>query len=403
MFDKIRYRLVYNRKHQLNKDGRGLVQMECLLNGRRVYFSTKVYLGPEEWDGHYVVNHHLAAELNEYLFEEMIKLQRIEFSFIRNGRQPTLAMMKNAVRNDIAVTVPFGRFVRSVVEHSATRGKHTRESYMTLIKIVEVFRKNVTLADIDLDFLNHFVSWQQNQGMSQSTISGRLKAIRAIVNEAIARKLIHVDDDPFLHFRIPKIKSREESLTFDEVAKLERLKLKKRDARIRDCALMAIYTGLRYHDLTTLTSDMLIKERGKTWLVKEPEKTSKSSGVVVRLPLYSLFGGKALELIEKRGSIERLTHIGNNASANRTLKELCRRIGIAPSRRITFHCLRHTFCTLLIAKGVPITTVSKLAGHTKIEQTQRYSHIAKSMIANDVKKAFKVTPHDTEEATTPSY
>lgn len=401
MFDKIRYRLVWNRKGQLNGDGRALVQMECLLQGRRVYFSTKVYLEPGQWDGHYVTNHPLAAELNEYLFDETVKLQRIEFSFIRRGMQPTLAMMKNAVRNDITVTASFGQFVRSVVEHSASRGKHTRDSYMTLIKIVESFKKNVTLADIDIDFLNRFVSWQQNQGMSQSTISGRLKAIRAIVNEAIARKLLSVDDDPFLHFRIPKIKSREESLTFYEVAKLERMKLKKREARIRDCALMAIYTGLRYHDLTTLTSDMLIKERGRIWLVKEPEKTSKSSGVVVRLPLYSLFNGKALQLIEKRGSIERLTHIGNNASANRTLKELCCRIGIAPSRRITFHCLRHTFCTLLIAKGVPITTVSKLAGHTKIEQTQRYSHIAKTMIENDVKKAFKVTLHDTDDETSP--
>ena len=401
MFDKIRFRLVWNRKGQLNGDGRALVQMECLLQGRRVYFSTKVYLEPGQWDGHYVTNHPLAAELNEYLFDETVKLQRIEFSFIRRGMQPTLAMMKNAVRNDITVTASFGQFVRSVVEHSASRGKHTRDSYMTLIKIVESFKKNVTLADIDIDFLNRFVSWQQNQSMSQSTISGRLKAIRAIINEAIARRLLSVDDDPFLHFRIPKIKSREESLTFDEVAKLERMKLKKREARIRDCALMAIYTGLRYHDLTTLTSDMLVKERGKTWLVKEPEKTSKSSGVVVRLPLYSLFNGKALQLIEKRGSIERLTHIGNNASANRTLKELCRRIGIAPSRRITFHCLRHTFCTLLIAKGVPITTVSKLAGHTKLEQTQRYSHIAKTMIDNDVKKAFKVTPHDTGDETSP--
>lgn len=395
MFDKIRYRLVYNRKQHLNLDGRGLVQMECLLNGRRVYFSTKVYIYPDQWDGHYIVNHPLAADMNQYLFDETVKLMRIEFSFIKNGRQPTLAMMKNAVRNDITVTATFSEFVRSVVQHSASRGKHTRDSYMTLIKIMEAFRKNITLGDIDIDFLNRFVSWQQKQGVSQSTISGRLKAIRAIINEAIARKLMSVDDDPFLHFRIPKIKSREEALTFEEVGRLERMKLKKREARIRDCALMGIYTGLRYHDLTTLTSDMLIRERGKTWLIIQPKKTSKSSGMVVRLPLYSLFGGKALALIEKRGSIERLTHIGNNASANRTLKDLMKRIGIAETRKITFHTMRHTFCTLLIAKGVPITTVSKLAGHTKIEQTQRYAHIAKTMIAADVKKAFKVSPDDT--------
>lgn len=110
MFNKIRYRLVFNRRHQLNRDGRGLVQTECLLNGRRVYFSTNVYIYPEQWDGCWVTNHPLSADLNKYLFEEMIKLQRIEFSFIQRGRQPTLAMMKNAVRNDITVTALFSQF-----------------------------------------------------------------------------------------------------------------------------------------------------------------------------------------------------------------------------------------------------------------------------------------------------
>ena len=397
MFDKIRYRCVYNRSGKLNKDGRSVVQVECLLHGRRVYFSTKVYLYPYQWDGHYVINHPLAIELNRYVFNEIIKIQRIEFSFIERGKNPTLKMLKNAVRNNINVSATFRDFVVSVNLHSSSRGKHTKDSYSTLVKIVDRFQKDVTLAEIDIDWLNRFVDWQKQQRMSQSTISGRLKGIRCIVNEAIARKIISVDDDPFLHFHIPKIKSREESLTFDEVRKIERMKLKKREARIRDCALMAIYTGLRYHDLTTLTSDMLLKEHGKTWLIIQPKKTCKSSGMVVRLPLYSLFGGKALALIEKRGSIERLTHIGNNASANRTLKDLTKRIGIADTRCITFHTLRHTFCTLLIAKGVPITTVSKLAGHTKIEQTQRYAHIAKTMIANDVKKAFKVASCDTGE------
>jgi site-specific recombinase XerD len=395
MFDKVRYRLVFNRKGKLNLDGRSLVQVECLLNGKRIYFSTKVYLYPYQWDGHYIVNHPLAKQLNQYIFDELIKIQRIEFGFIQRGKNPTLAMLKNAVRHNISSSATFRDFVTSINEHSSSRGKHTKDSYNTLIKIVDRFHKDLTLEEIDIDWLNRFVDWQKSQKMSQSTISGRLKGIRCIINEAIARKLICVDDDPFLHFPIPKIKSREESLTFDEVRKLEHLKLKKREARIRDCALMAIYTGLRYHDLTTLTSDMLLKEHGKTWLIIQPKKTSKSSGVVVRLPLYSLFGGKALALIERRGSIERLTHIGNNASANRTLKDLIKRIGVADSRHITFHTLRHTFCTLLIAKGVPITTVSKLAGHTKIEQTQRYAHIAKTMIANDVKKAFKVATCDT--------
>lgn len=395
MFDKIRYRLVHNRRGRLNKDGRSPVQVECLLNGRRVFFSTKVYVTPAQWDGHYVVNHPLASETNEYIFNELVRIQRIEFGFILNGRNPTLDMLRNAVRNDMTATATFHDFVEGVNKYAPSRGEHTKASYATLVKVVDAFQRDVTLSDIDIDFLNRFVEWQKSQKLSQSTISSRLKGIRCIINEAVARRLIDSDDNPFLHFRIPTIQSREEALTSDELARLERMKLKKREARIRDCALMAVYTGLRYHDLTTLSSDMLVKDKGVVWLVKTPTKTRHSSGVTVKLPLSTLFNGKALRLIEKRGSVERLTHIGNNASANRTLKDIVRRIGVSGNRHITFHTLRHTFCTLLIAKGIPITTVAKLAGHTKIEQSQRYAHVAGSMIVADVKKAFRVTSEST--------
>ncbi|WP_035284491.1 MULTISPECIES: tyrosine-type recombinase/integrase [unclassified Clostridium] len=36
------------------------------------------------------------------------------------------------------------------------------------------------------------------------------------------------------------------------------------------------------------------------------------------------------------------------------------------------HTFRHTFCTRLVTKGIPITTVSKLAGHSSIETTAKF-------------------------------
>lgn len=39
MIEKIRYRLVYNRKKQLNKQGAALVQIEAYLNGRKIYLN----------------------------------------------------------------------------------------------------------------------------------------------------------------------------------------------------------------------------------------------------------------------------------------------------------------------------------------------------------------------------
>jgi site-specific recombinase XerD len=384
----IRYRLVFNRKHQLNRNGQALVQIELLKDSQRTYFSTNVYLRPEDWDGCHVVNHPLATELNKHLFDELIRLQRIEFEFINRGRYPTLRMIRNAVKNHATSSALFSDFVESVNRHASNRGKHTRDSYRTLVRIVDRFQKDTTLDDIDIDWLNRFVSWQKSQNLSQSTIAGRLKCIRCIINEAIARKLIHTDDDPFRHFRIPKVQSRKEFLTTDELKRLEKVKLKGREAYIRDVALFALYTGLRFSDLNSLTSDNIVRDNGKTWLVKIPEKTSGTSGVCVRLPLYSLFGGKALELIEKYGRIERLTHVGNNASANRTLKDVMRKIGIPESRRISFHTCRHSFASLLLAKGVPITTIQKCLGHSKIDQSLNYSHMTTSVVRDDIEKAF---------------
>jgi integrase len=45
-------------------------------------------------------------------------------------------------------------------------------------------------------------------------------------------------------------------------------------------------------------------------------------------------------------------------------------------KRITFHGLRHTCATLLIADGVPIPVVSERLGHTKVSMTANvYAHV----------------------------
>lgn len=36
------------------------------------------------------------------------------------------------------------------------------------------------------------------------------------------------------------------------------------------------------------------------------------------------------------------------------------------------HLFRHTFCTRLLKKGVDLTTVSKLAGHSNVNMTAKF-------------------------------
>lgn len=47
------------------------------------------------------------------------------------------------------------------------------------------------------------------------------------------------------------------------------------------------------------------------------------------------------------------------------------------AKRVTSHCLRHSFATHSIENGVPIHVVQKLMGHSDVATTERYLHIAK--------------------------
>ena len=50
------------------------------------------------------------------------------------------------------------------------------------------------------------------------------------------------------------------------------------------------------------------------------------------------------------------------------------------------HALRHTFCSRLVQKGVPILTVKELAGHRTMDMTLRYAHLS----ANNLSSAIEV-------------
>ena len=121
--------------------------------------------------------------------------------------------------------------------------------------------------------------------------------------------------------------------------------------------------------------------RQKMWLVYRSVKTR----VEVRLPLYLLFGGKALQILGKyRNGLESFFRLKNNSNVNKELALLSARAGI--KKHLSFHTARHTNATLLIYNGVNITTVQKLLGHKSVKTTQGYANIMDVTIVHDLEK-----------------
>ena len=387
--DKIKYRLVYNRKKQLNKQGTALVQVEALLNQRKVYFRTNLYLKPEHWNSRnaQVDNHPQAHDLNSMLFEFVLHLQAIELSLWKRGIPVTLLLLKDAIKKDKPVNVTFPVFAKIYVQES-DRKRSTKENLMTTITVLQEFRPGIDFKDITYTFLRDFEVHLKEKGNSVNTVAKHMRQLRTLVNEAINQGYIPSDAYPFRKYKIKQEKGRKEFLTPDELKRLENLDVDKKLRHVLDAFLFCCYTGLRYSDFCQLTPENIIRVNGKRWLYFKSVKTD----VEIRLPLHLLFEGKALAVLERYDIVTDFAKIGPNSEANKHLAQLSALARIR--KHITYHTARHTCATLLVHQGVPITTVQKLLGHTSVRTTEVYSEVLSNTIIRDLKavKRKKKTP-----------
>lgn len=378
--DKIKYRLVYNRKKQLNKQGTALVQVEASLNQRKVYFKTNIYLKPEHWDKRtsQVIVHPQANDLNAMLFEFVLHLQGVELALWKRGVPATLSLLKDAMKKNRPVNVTFPVFAKEYVTHSDRR-ESTKENLYTTITVLQEFRPGLDFKDITYTFLKDFEVYLREKGNGINTVAKHLRQLRTLVNEAINQGYIHADAYPFRKYKIKQEKGRHEFLTPDELKKLENLEVSDRKLRhVLDAFLFCCYVGLRYSDFCQLTPANFIRVNGKRWLHFKSIKT----GIELRLPLHLLFEGKALAILDKY-NIAEFASLGSNSEVNKCLAQITMMARI--KKHVTYHTARHTCATLLIHQGVPITTVQKLLGHTSVKTTEIYSEILSNTIVKDLR------------------
>lgn len=376
---KIRYRLVYNRRKQLNSRGAALIQVEASLNKRKVYLSTRIYIKPEYWDKQtaLIIDHPNANDLNAWLYEFILQLETFELSLWKRGCVPTLILLKEAVKNKRTSNVTFESFANSAIDNSK-RKDGTKCNLRSTLTILKEFRAGYTWDDLTYTFLRELELWLLDRGSAVNTVAKHLQNVRTLVNEAISAGYMSADADPFRHYSIKHEKVEHRFLNPEELKKMENIRVTGKYAHIRDAFLFCCYTGLRFSDFKQLKEDCFRKIKGQPWLLIKTEKT----GYDVKIPLYLMFSGKALDILSRYQSLPDFVRIGCNAETNRYLAALQKLANI--KTRTTFHTARNTCATLLCHQGVPITTVQKILGHTKLSTTQLYSEVMADTIVRDL-------------------
>lgn len=381
---KIIYNLVYNRKKSLNKKGMALVQVEAYLDRKKKYFSTKVYLRPEQWDAKKLVvrNHPNADALNRVIYEYMAAIEKKELELWQQGRRISLELLKEVLSTSEDST-SFIPFFRQEIANSALK-ESTKRNHLSTLALLQEFKKDVSFSDLTFEFISSFEHFLQSRGYHTNTIAKHMKHLKRQINVAINKDYIEIQKYAFRKYKIKTVENKHTHLAPEELERLEILLLTGRYTKLQhslDAFLFCCYAGMRYSDFVNLSPENIVQIRQETWLIYKSIKTNTE----VRLPLYLLFEGKGLRILEKyQDDIQSFFRLKGNSNVNKELVIITRLAGL--SKKISFHTARHTNATLLIYNGVNITTVQKLLGHRSVKTTQIYTNVMDMTIISDLEK-----------------
>lgn len=162
---KINYRLVYNRKKSLNNEGKALVQVEAYLDRKKIYFSTHIYLSPEQWDKKHatIINHPQEEELNRMLQEFVLQLQWKELKAWKQGKNISLSLLKSDSSRLSASSARFIDFSKHWVENSSHKDS-TKNNLQTTLALLKDFNSSLNFEDITYVFSKNLKLSYENGG-----------------------------------------------------------------------------------------------------------------------------------------------------------------------------------------------------------------------------------------------
>lgn len=215
-------------------------------------------------------------------------------------------------------------------------------------------------------FFQGFVEFLEKQDLKPNSKRHYYRKVRTIVHLAVKKELFR--KDPMRNTEAPKGEDVERA--YLEIDELERLAAVVSPwPETQRAFLFACATGLRYSDVRALTWDRVKGNR----LEIRIQKTKR----VEYLPLSPqaldiLRDGLEDNVLPITGPVFNLK-LSNTGPANERLRKMAKMAGI--KKHISFHCARHTFAILALQAGIPITSVSKMLGHSSLAMTQIYAKV----------------------------
>lgn len=212
-------------------------------------------------------------------------------------------------------------FVKSFIEKTDKK-PNTVKGYKQTAREIEGYialtGKRLQFENVDLDFYLSFVEYLTNKGYSPNTVGARIKDLKMFMNEAYERNLHTNMDFKKKRFSKPKEETYSVYLNSDELKKIYKCDLsdEPRLDRVRDLFLIGCCTGLRFSDLSLLSSDNIDNVESVITI-----KTVKTGRTVV-IPLHAI----VRQILQKYDN--ELPRVPSNQKFNDYIKEIAKKAEI---------------------------------------------------------------------------
>ncbi|GAL86817.1 integrase [Sporocytophaga myxococcoides] len=323
--------------------------LEYYKNGKRQYefLKLKIFNSPTTSEQR-KQNKETLALAEKIRAKRLLELQSLSHGFVPEFKKQT----------------DFLEYFKMLVEDKNS-SKSNFDSWNSCYQQLKKFAKpGITFADIDENLINKFKEHLLKE-VSQNSASTYFNKFRASLRIAFENKIIN--DNPAK--RIKGIKQEDperEYLTEEEVQSLI----------VTDCEfpilkrafIFSCLSGLRWSDCIEIKWSNLQYSKHDGWRLTFRQVKTKGQEY---LPITN----QTREWLGQEGPPEEKIFKGLRYSAwyNLKLAQWVMKAGI--TKKITFHCARHTHATLLIAHQTDLYMVMKILGHKNIKTTQIYAKI----------------------------
>lgn len=297
-----------------------------------------------------------------------------------------------------------------VKEAKQTTAHQTHKKYEAVsrafLKSIRATERSPLLVDVTTEQVREFLSKRLAQ-TSAATANLERKILRVFFKRAIDNGLLKESPAAPVKFFKSNRKAKRRAFTPEEMTKIY-------DAAKtpfwRYMILGGFYTGLRLGDLATLRIDEV--DFDARMIHRE---TDKVDGRIVHVPIVTILSKAIREQIGERkaGFVwpaegARYEKRGASKFSQQFYAILAdEKVGIVPARdnrghkqgrgatrdasKASFHCLRHTFISLLKKTGASQTIAKELAGHSTDAISDLYTHTSPDALAEAVNKLPEFT------------